>query len=86
MKSWERVRNSSDRRSDSCGLGQDVDVPAGELRGQPHVLAAPADGEAQLIVGHHHVDAVRSSSSTTLATSAGASALTTKVAGSVDQG
>ena len=25
------------------GLGDDVDVPAGELRGQAHVLAAPAD-------------------------------------------
>ena len=39
------------------GLGQDVDVPAGELRGEPHVLAAPADRERQLVVGHHHLDA-----------------------------
>ena len=39
------------------GLGQDVDVPAGELAGQPHVLAAPADGEAELVVRHHHLAA-----------------------------
>ena len=37
---------------------QDVDVPAGELRGEAHVLPAPANGEAQLIVGHHDLDAV----------------------------
>jgi hypothetical protein len=78
------ARNSFWRRSLSSVLGQDVDVPAGELRGQAHVLAAAADREAELIVGHHHLDAVRSSSSTTLATSAGARALTTKVAGSCD--
>ena len=28
------------------GLGQDVDVPAGQLRGEPHILAAAADREA----------------------------------------
>ena len=39
------------------GLGQDVDVPAGELRGEAHVLAAPADRQRQLVVGHHHLDA-----------------------------
>ena len=39
------------------GLGQDVDVPAGELRGEPHVLAAAADREAELVVGHHDLDA-----------------------------
>ena len=38
-------------------LGQDVDVPTGELRGQPHVLPAPADGQRQLLIGHHHLDA-----------------------------
>ena len=40
------------------GLGQDVDLPAGELRGQAHVLAAAADGERQLLVGHHDFDAL----------------------------
>jgi hypothetical protein len=40
------------------GLGEDVDVPAGELRGQAHVLAAAADGEGELVVGNHHLDAV----------------------------
>ena len=39
-------------------LGEDVDIPAGELRGEPHVLAAPADGERELALGHHHLDAV----------------------------
>ena len=38
------------------GLGQDVDIPAGQLAGQPHVLAAAADGEAELLVRHHHFD------------------------------
>ena len=57
MNICERVRNSSARRSDSCGLGQDVDVPAGQLRGEAHVLAAAADGQGQLLVGHHHFDA-----------------------------
>ena len=39
------------------GLGQNVDVPAGELRSEPHVLAAPADGERELVVGHDDLDA-----------------------------
>ena len=39
-------------------LGQDVDVPAGQLRGQAHVLAAAADGQRQLALGHHDLDAV----------------------------
>ena len=39
-------------------LGEDVDVPAGELRGEADVLAAPADRQRQLIVGHHHLDAL----------------------------
>ena len=39
-------------------LGEDVDVPAGELRGEAHVLAAPADGQGELVVRHHHLDAV----------------------------
>src|SRR5262249_44436156 len=39
-------------------LGQDVDVPTGQLRGQPDVLAAPADRKRQLVVGvgHHDLD------------------------------
>ncbi len=37
-------------------LGEDVDVPAGELRGEADVLAAAADGERELLVGHHHLD------------------------------
>ena len=40
------------------GLGQDVDVPAGQLRGEAHVLAAAADRQRQLLVGHHHLDAL----------------------------
>ncbi len=40
------------------GLGQDIDVPAGELRGEPHVLPPPPDGEAELVVGHHDLDAL----------------------------
>src|SRR5260370_16315636 len=39
------------------GLGQDVDVPSGELRAEADVLTAPSDGQAQLIVGHHDFDA-----------------------------
>ena len=39
-------------------LGQDVDVPAGQLRGEAHVLAAAADGERQLLVGNDDFDAV----------------------------
>ena len=39
-------------------LGEDVDVPAGQLRGEPHVLAAAADRQRQLVVGvgHHDLD------------------------------
>src|SRR5260370_15780322 len=40
------------------GLGHDVDFPAGELRGKLDVLAAAADGEAQLVVGHDHLGLV----------------------------
>ena len=39
-------------------LGQDVDVPAGQLRREPHVLAAAADGQRQLVVGNHDFDAL----------------------------
>ena len=37
-------------------FGHDVDLPAGQLAGEAHVLAAPADGQRQLLVGHHHLD------------------------------
>src|SRR5208282_3496218 len=39
-------------------LGQDVDVPAGELRGEADVLAAAANGKRELLVGHYHLDAL----------------------------
>ena len=39
-------------------LGEDVDVPAGELRGEAHVLAAAADGQRQLALRHDDLDAV----------------------------
>ena len=39
-------------------FGQDIDVPAGELRGEPHVLAAPADGERKLLIGDDDLDAL----------------------------
>ena len=40
------------------GFGQNVDVPAGKLRGQANVLTPPADGQAELFVGDHDLDAV----------------------------
>jgi hypothetical protein len=53
----ERSANSFWRFSEASCLGHDVDLRAGELAGEPHVLAAAADGQRQLIVGHHHFDA-----------------------------
>ena len=41
------------------GFGQDVDVPAGQLRGEAHVLPAPADRQRKLIVGNDDLDAGR---------------------------
>ncbi len=38
------------------GFGQDVDLRGGELAREPHVLAAAADGEAQLVVGDDDLD------------------------------
>ena len=38
------------------GLGQDVDLADGELAGEAHVLAAAADGKAELIVGDDDLD------------------------------
>ena len=40
------------------GLGEDIDVPAGQLGGQADVLAAPSDGKTELVVRDHHLDAV----------------------------
>ena len=40
-------------------FGQDIDIPAGQLRGQAHILAAAADGQAELIVGNDDFDALR---------------------------
>ena len=37
-------------------LGQDIDIPAGQYGCQPHVLATPSDGKAELVVGYHHFD------------------------------
>ena len=37
-------------------LGHDVDIETGELAGQPHVLAATADGQRQLLIRHHDLD------------------------------
>src|SRR5882757_9320019 len=39
-------------------LGEDVDVPAGQLRSEPHILAATADRQRELVVGvgHHDLD------------------------------
>src|SRR6478672_789332 len=39
-------------------LGDDVDLPAGQLAGEADVLAAAADGQRQLLVRHHHFNAV----------------------------
>src|SRR5206468_9146981 len=39
-------------------LFRSVDVPVGELGGEPHVLTTPADRERQLLVRDHHLDAL----------------------------
>src|SRR6516165_6469071 len=39
-------------------LGDDVDVPAGELRSEPDILSAPADGKRKLLVGDDHFHAL----------------------------
>ncbi len=57
------------------GDGLDVDLEAGQLGGQAGVLALLADGQGQLIVGHHHTAALAvAGSSSTLITSEGARA------------
>ena len=40
-------------------IGNDVDVPAGQLRGEAHVLAAPADRDVLLLIGDNDLDALR---------------------------
>ena len=40
------------------GFGDDVDVPAGELRGEADVLAAAADRERELVLRHDDLDPV----------------------------
>ena len=40
------------------GLRHDVDVPAGQLRRQTHVLSATANGLRQLFIGHDNFDAL----------------------------
>src|SRR5258706_9579750 len=39
-------------------LGHQVDGPAGELGGEPHVLPAAADGDGEVLLVHHHVHGV----------------------------
>ena len=58
MKSWRTLLELLLAALGFFLLGEDVDIPAGELRGEAHVLAAAADGERQLLVGNHHLDAL----------------------------
>ena len=58
MKSWRALLEFLLAALRLFLLGEDVDVPAGELRGEAHVLAAAADGERELLVGHHDLDAL----------------------------
>ena len=39
-------------------LGHQVDLPAGELGGEAHVLPAAADGDREVLLVHHHVHRV----------------------------
>ncbi len=59
MNSCERSTNSFCRRSDFFVFGHDVDVPAGQLRGETDILAAAADGQRELLVGNDDFDALR---------------------------
>ena len=63
-------------------LGEDVDVPAGELRGEPTFWPRRPMASESWLSGTTTSMRLESSSSTTLVTSAGASALTMKVAAS----
>ena len=62
------------------GLGQDVDLRVGQLRGEADVLAAAADRQAELVVGHHHFDPALFLVDHDAADGRRLSALTTKVA------
>lgn len=41
-----------------AGLGADVNIIAGQMGAQAHILALVADGQAQLVVGHGHAAAL----------------------------
>jgi hypothetical protein len=55
-------------------FGHQIDLPAGQLRSEPHVLAAATDGDGQVVLATTTSMLCASSSTTMLATSAGASA------------
>ncbi len=58
----ERLRTGAELLGAAMGFlvfGEDGDVPAGELRGEPNILAAPPDRQAELLVGHDHLDPAR---------------------------
>ena len=46
-----KLRVANSRISFTRDLAVDVELPAGELGGEAHVLAAPADGQRELVVG-----------------------------------
>ena len=39
------------------GLGENINVPPGQLARQTHILPAPTNGQAQLVIRHHHLNA-----------------------------
>ena len=39
-------------------FGHDINIPTGQLRGEADILTATANGEAQLLIGHHHLNAL----------------------------
>ena len=65
----------------------EVDLPAGELRREAHVLAVAPDGQRELVLVHDRLDRLATSASlNTRATLAGASASLAKRSGSGDHG
>ena len=52
--SAERASSASRPLALDLGLALDVDAHAGQLGGQPRVLALLADGQRELVVGHDH--------------------------------